>query len=440
MRERFDSIAGDLEALRHPTEAFTCHFCGEESDFIRLNGGRIRQAGSVHQAYLTIDWIEDRRHASGTVTISGDRAGDRERLRSMIERLREQRGHLPEDPHLFFPAEVRSTERIERGSLPDPAEAIDVIEDATGDADLVGLYACGPIHAGFADSRGQRNWHTVGTYHFDWSLYVEEDRAVKGGHTGTHWSPTDLARRIASARRATEAMRRPAVAVPPDGYRVYLSPEAVCEILGVLSWGGFGLRAAKTKTTPLLRMIEGDARLHPAIDLSENVIGGIAPAFQESGFLRPERVSLIERGVYRDCLVSPRSSAEYGVPCNGASRFEAPESIDMAAGELPVSEVLERLGDGIWIGNLHYLNYSDRPAARITGLTRFATFRVRGGEIEGPLRVMRFDDTIYRIFGESLSALTRERERIFDPGTYERRSTDSALVPGAIVEDFRLTL
>jgi hypothetical protein len=53
---------------------------------------------------------------------------------------------------------------------------------------------------------------------------------------------------------------------------------------------------------------------------------------------------------------------------------------------------------------------------------------------------MRFDETLYTILGSGLLALTREQEHLFDSSTYERRSQDSALLPGALVEGFTLTL
>ena len=47
--------------------------------------------------------------------------------------------------------------------------------------------------------------------------------------------------------------------------------------------------------------------------------------------------------------------------------------------------LLEELGDGLYINNVWYLNFSDRPACRITGMTRFACFWVEGGEIAYPV-------------------------------------------------------
>jgi predicted Zn-dependent protease len=98
------------------------------------------------------------------------------------------------------------------------------------------------------------------------------------------------------------------------------------------------------------------------------------------------------------------------------------------------------LDNGIYINNLWYLNYSDRAACRLTGMTRFATFWVEKGEIVAPLSVMRFDDTLYHILGEHLTALTAEREFIMETDTYENRSTSSTRLPGALVEKLILTL
>jgi predicted Zn-dependent protease len=94
----------------------------------------------------------------------------------------------------------------------------------------------------------------------------------------------------------------------------------------------------------------------------------------------------------------------------------------------------------VYANQLHYLNYSDRPGGRITGMTRFATFWVEDGRITAPLNVMRFDETLYRALGENLLGLTRQLEFIPSDSTYGGRSTASARTPGALIEAFRFTL
>jgi predicted Zn-dependent protease len=186
--------------------------------------------------------------------------------------------------------------------------------------------------------------------------------------------------------------------------------------------------------------VEEGVHLHPMITFRENTRDGVAPDFQGAGFIKPDQVTLIEAGAFRDCLVSPRSAKEYDVPTNGASGAEAPESVEMAAGDIARDDVLQQLETGVYINNLWYLNYSDRSACRMTGMTRFATFWVEGGIIQAPLSVMRFDESIYRMFGDHLLGLTAERDFILDAGTYHQRSTGSSRLPGALVEQFNFTL
>jgi predicted Zn-dependent protease len=440
MQDYFFSLADTITPLLRGDEVFLCNFAAEDSDFVRFNHGRVRQAGTVTQRELTLDLIAGRRHAAATSMLAGDFAGDRDRVALLVRDLRAKREQVPEDPHLLYATEVRSGTRRQPNRLPHGPDAVAEVLRVGEGRDLVGLYAAGGTYAGFANSLGQRNWSATYSYNVDWSFHLAGDKAVKTSYAGFTWSADGLERKAALAAEQLALLSRPVRTLAPGRYRVYLAPAAMFDLVELLGWGGFGLRAHRTKTTPLLRMIEGGARLHSGVTILENTAEGIAPDFQEAGFLRPARVTLIEHGVYRDCLVSPRSSLEYGVATNGATAGESPLSVDVAAGNLPLDRIVSRLGTGIFASNLWYLNYSDRSACRMTGMTRFATFWVDRGVAQAPLVPMRFDDTLYRMLGEQLVGLTQERELIFDADTYGRRSTRSARLPGAIVEDLTFTL
>lgn len=441
MQEYFYRLADELTTLLRGTEVYLCTFSGEESDFVRLNRNAIRQAGTVTQRFLSLTLIDGLRHASGTLSLAGSLDVDRPRLVTLLTTLRAQLPHLPEDPHLLYATEVHSSEHLGTNRLPEDSMAvIAAIQEAGRGLDVVGLYAAGGIYHGFANSLGQRNWFANYSYNFDWSLYSHGDKAVKQCYAGFVWDPHDFARRLEAATAQLAVLTRPPRTITPGRYRVYLAPAAVADILGLLSWGGFGLKDHRTKQTPLLRMTEEGVRLHPGVTIVENTRDGVAPNFQEEGFGKPDRVTLIAGGEFRDCLVSPRSAKEYGVPTNGASRSEAPESLEMLAGDIPAADILRHLDTGVYINHVWYLNYSDRTTCRITGLTRFATLWVEDGVIRAPLTVMRFDETLYRMLGEQLLGLTREREFLLDPSTYGARSTGSSRVPGALIADFSFTL
>jgi predicted Zn-dependent protease len=439
-RDNFEALADAMQGCLHGAEVFLCNFHSEDSDFVRFNRSEVRQAGHVQQRGVAVDLIEGQRHAAGFTTLSGDLDEDLARVRALFEDLRERRAALPEDPHLLYATDVRSTERVEPDRLPEGRAVVDQVQQAARGRDLVGIFAAGAIRAGFASSLGQRNWYETHTFNFDWSLYHAADKAVKTAYAGFDWEQAELERKLALAGEQLAVLEHPARTIGPGRYRVYLAPAALHDIVGMIGSEAFGLRARKTRQTPLLKLFEGEACLSPSFSLAEATADGVAPNFQEAGFLRPDRVALVENGQPRDLLISPRSAREFGVETNGASASEAPESLEVAAGSLPTTSVLSELHTGLWIGNVWYLNWSDRSACRTTGMTRFATFWVEDGRIQAPVNVMRFDETTYRVLGDKLVDLTAERDWILDADTYSARSTRSAQLPGALVDDFTLTL
>ncbi|MCZ6875385.1 MAG: metallopeptidase TldD-related protein [bacterium] len=440
MQDYFYALADLITALLYGQERYTCTFHGEDSDFIRFNRSAVRQPGTVTQRVLSGDLINGQRHTAGDIALSGDLEMDRDRLGDLITGLREKLPYLPEDPYLLYATEVHNSDHLGENRLPSCEDAVGAILEAGCGRDLVGIYAAGGIYAGFANSFGQRNWFADYSFNLDWSFYYQGDKAVKSAYAGFVWEQDDFEQKVSTAAEQLGVLRQTPKTIAPGRYRVYLSPSALYDILDTLSWGGFGLKDHRTKQTSLLRMIEEGIRLHPSVTLRENTRDGVAPNFQSAGFIKPEQVVLIDAGAFRDCLASPRSAKEYGVPTNGAANRESPESVDMAGGTVARDQVFEQLDTGVYINNVWYLNYSDRSACRITGMTRFATLWVAHGIIQAPLNVMRFDETIYRMLGEHLFGLTAERDLILDTGTYHQRSTSSGRVPGALIEDFTFTL
>ena len=76
----------------------------------------------------------------------------------------------------------------------------------------------------------------------------------------------------------------------------------------------------------------------------------------------------------------------------------------------------------------------------MTGITRIGCFIIENGKLTAPINTMRFDDSVYSMLGENLIGFTLKRELLIDSGTYEERSTSSARLPGALVNNFKMTL
>jgi len=438
LKEQFHALAARLEKTLKAGETLLCNLSAERSDFVRFNKALVRQAGSVEQSYLTLRLVRERRQASATIALAGN-GDDASLCTENLRQLRDALGDLPVDPWLLINEKPQSSATDRHGTLLPAQEVVEQALRFAKGKDLVGFYAGGTMYRGFANSLGQRNWHEVDSFNFDWSIYRQADQAVKTSYAGFGWSPVDFAARMQRAAEQVELLGLPVRKVEPGEYRAYLAPRALLDIMNLLTWGGFSARSRQTKQSPLLRMEEG-RRLAPQVTLTENIGDGVAPAFQPEGFIKPPVVTLISGGKLGDALVSPRSAKEYGLANNGASGDESPQSMDLAAGALAEADVLAKLGTGLYVSNLWYLNFSDRPAGRITGMTRFATFWVENGKIVAPVTPMRFDDSIYRILGESLVDLTRERELLPDSLTYGERQTSSARLPGALLSALRFTL
>ncbi|HEY8244468.1 MAG TPA: metallopeptidase TldD-related protein [Casimicrobiaceae bacterium] len=437
--QRFDTWVDAIRATLAPGERFVANLAGESTDFARLNRGKVRQAGSVEQDDLAIRLVRGARHAEHTLAMTGNAADDRAAIADAVLGLRSVLPDLADDPHLMLPDRVESSRTDRGGALP-PAEAVvDEVLDAAHGLDLVGFYASGPVWRGFASSEGQRNWHAAATFNLEWSLYDRADKAVKSAYAGFGWNADAFASRMAAARERLALVARPSKTLEPGRYRAYLAPSALDEIVGILGYGGFSARALETRQSPLARMRERE-RLDARVSIAEDTAEGVAPGFQAEGFSRPPRVGLVREGELVGALTSPRTAREFALEANGANAQEMPEAISMTGGDLDASDALAALDTGLWIGNLWYANYSDRPACRITGMTRFATFWVEHGRVVAPVDVLRFDDSVYRLLGSNLESLTKEPELMLSPDSYRSRRLASAKLPGALVREIAFTL
>jgi predicted Zn-dependent protease len=373
------------------------------------------------------------------MTLAGNASLDSQAAVDALAGLRSALPELADDPHLLLPSEVTNTRSVRGGNLPRSGEVIERVLDAAKGDDLVGFFASGPVYRGLANSEGQRNWHAVSTFNLDWSLYHRADKAVKSMYAGFEWSDDDFNRRMAGAREQLALIARPPKSLQPGSYRTWLAPSAMEEVASLLRWGAFSGRGVATKQSPLTRMQSGE-RLDPRVTIFEDFAGGVAPGFQSDGFTRPPRVPLIERGTLAGTLVSPRTAREFGVPTNGANAHESPEALAMEGGALNERDALAALDTGLYVGNLWYMNYSDRAACRMTGMTRFATFWVEGGRVVAPINVMRFDDTLYRMLGSHLVDLSAAPELMLSSESYGSRHLTSVRLPGVLISEMAFTL
>ena len=441
MKDYFQRIVLELFKNIQKDEFLIINFDAEESNFVRLNKARIRQPGNVRQISMSLSLSNrNKRNLKSFVRLNGDFNRDLATLIKTLNYLRRELPDLPKDPYLLFSKSVQSTEICDIEKTINDEENLDYIFSKVSGLDLVGIYSSGYIYTGLANSLGQFNWHSDYSFSFDYSIYNENNNAIKLNYSSKNWINDDFDYILNQGIEKLQILSQPPRSIKKGEYTVYLEPSALNEVIDMMSWGGFSYKANKIGTSPLHLLNKGERKLHPSVSITENIKDGISANFNADGFIKPDKINMISDGKFSESLTSPRSSLEYSVPHNASSTAEYPYSIDMNAGSISDDSILSTINNGLYISNLWYLNFSDRNNGRMTGLTRFGCFIIENGKLTAPINTMRFDDSVYSMLGENLIGFTSKRELLIDSGTYEERSTSSARLPGALVNNFKMTL
>jgi predicted Zn-dependent protease len=444
MKDWFEAIARWTAAAAHAGERIDANWYAECSDFVRFNRGRVRQCGSVLRTGVELRLVHDGRVARANVTLQGVPREDGARLDGQLSMLREAIADAQPDPWLLLDEEPLRSETFLSEPLPDPDELADAVLAAAADEDLVGFYMGGPMARGMASSLGHRHFHLSTSWSFDFSVYVSQgqarDKAVKSMAAGSVWDRAKLIRAVGEAAGQLAIVARPPRQLERGRYRVLLSPRANAELLGMIGWDGVSARAHLTGQSALARLRLGQARFDDRLTVIEDLQGAGVPRFQSEGFVRPAQVSLIEAGGFADWLCSPRTAREFSIASNAAASDEMPIALSVAPGDLADEQALAALDTGLAISNLWYLNHSDRQSSRVTGMTRFSTLWVEAGRPVAPVQVMRFDDSLFDLYGPQLIGLGRSAHWIADTSSYELRGFGGMRCPSALLAAMSFTL
>lgn len=439
MKDHYRFVTELLLASVSEGEDLVLSLEAEQSLFLRFNANKVRQNTWIEQAAFGLKLQKDRRTSTVKITLAGDRGLDEARARAALAELRAEIPQLPVDEHQVAVVNNGRSDQQHRGHLLGDEAIIDAICEAAEGTDMAGFYCAGPIISANRNSKGQDHWFAAENFFMDYSLY-DGPKAVKGCYAGSEWKTTAWQASLSQAKNQLSLLSRPVRDVPPGAYRAYLAPGAIAELLQTVSWGGFSYGGYRRGQSPLKKMVDENQSLSPKFTARENFDLGLSPVFNLNGEVSPTRLTLIEDGKLVNWLTSSRSAVEYGAPTNFAAESEGPRSLEVLSGTLLHGDVLKKLGTGLYLSNLHYVNWSDPQSARMTGMTRYACFWVENGEIVAPIKDLRFDVSLYDIWGQHLVEVTDFSETHPSTWTYEKRSLGGMRTPGMVVEGMKFTL
>ena len=439
MQNNFKNLSDQLFKLLDKNDTLTLSISGEKSHFCRFNQSKVRQIGDVVDTNLSLSIINNNRICHGGITLCNDSEVNMKKASVELNRLKQEVHQLPEDPFLVMPSKYDSLIEINSGKLLESKDVVQSLVPIIEDVDLSGIWASGNIYRGCSNSLGLFHWFETETYSFDFSMVTKDERMVKGTFSGTEWNQDKYENYMNKSKEKLVLLNRDSVKIDPGNYRTYIAPAGVSDILDMFSWNGVGESSIKQGQSALIKL-RNEANLSGCFSLEEDFTSGLVPRFNSVGEISPKVLNIIDNGILRNTLISSRTAKEYNLKSNYADDGEFLRAPKINSGDLKENDILESLGTGLYLSNLHYLNWSDNLGGRITGMTRYACFWVENGEIIAPIENMRFDDSLYNFFGNSLESIGSDLEFIPSVGTYGERSLGGNFCPGVLLNSFKLTL
>jgi predicted Zn-dependent protease len=440
MKQVFTQAADHLFSLLNKDEDLILNWLGEKSLFIRFNKSKVRQVSDVLQMELSMTLKFAETQSTLQIPISGDWQRDEGILEDGLRQLRSRVDSLPKLP--FYIAAVNNGEShsVYEGTLPDCSEYTEIICNEAANVDLAGILISGQCCRGNANSLGQKHWYESTSFCFDYSLYTDKEKAVKSAYSGTEFSQDEFVASLTEAKKNLQYMEIENKVLKPGKYKCYLAPAAVAEVLGTFSWGGGSQSKLQRGSSPLLPFKNEDKTFSPLFNLKEEFSLGLHPSFNDEGEVANETLDIFREGKIANLLTSTATAKEFDLESNFSNDSEGLRTPVIETGDLAKEDILKKLGTGLYISNLHYLNWSDFNKGRITGMTRFACFYVENGKIIAPIKDLRFDETLYNMWGENLLAITDFAETAVNTDTYFRRGLGGNSCPGLLINDFTFTL
>ncbi len=420
----------------------------EQSGFARFAGSE------VHQPTLIVNESLSLRVARGTRV--GSAAGNRldeEGLRELAARAEAAADASPEDPDFpglagaaALPQVAGHDEETATLGPDDQARLAALAIDAAGEMPVYGFFTSGNATLAVATSEGfaaeQSSTDAVAL-----ALAATDDASGYAEQTAWKVGEIDPA---AVAREAVDTAKRTrgASELEPGAYRAVLETYAIGELLQYFAFDAFSGLALLEERSYLAGRV-GEATLDEKISLADDALdpAGLPKQFDFEGVPK-QRVELVEQGVLRRAVWDLATAAKAGDSERSTGHAPPPAlrpwgplpfALSLAGGDAEsVAELVELVGEGIYITRLHYLGVIEPREGVLTGMTRDGTFRIRGGKIAEPLVNLRFTVAVPEVLAE-VPGLTRATKLANEAAFYDERFAYGALVPALATARFNIT-
>jgi predicted Zn-dependent protease len=247
---------------------------------------------------------------------------------------------------------------------------------------------------------------------------------------------------------AREAVRKTSkeepIQIEPGEYEVILEPYAVSELLSFLGYLGFHALAVQEGRSFFCNEF-GKKMVDEKVTIYDDGLDpeGLQVPFDFEGVPK-QKVTFFEEGVVKETTYDSFTAKKEGKQSTGHGLIAPntagpiPINLFMKEGNSSLEEMVRTVRKGIYVTRFHYTNVVEPMKAVITGMTRDGTFLIEEGEIKGPIKNLRFTESILKALSR-VSAISRDR-RICSEGTvYSRRFVTGTAAPAIKVDGFNFS-
>lgn len=380
----------------------------------RFAGSEITTSGGATDTTVTVTSTVGRKRASATTNVL-----DEASLRRTVDLAQRLAKLSPDDPEIMPElgpqnyAQVESYSQSIADLSPEAraAAAKRVIESARESGKAVGnLFVAGYLEANagaiaVGTSKGLFAYHQQTDVNLSTTVRTPDATGSGWASDGARdWSLIDPAALGRRAAQKAVASRKP-VAVEPGQYTVVLEPQAVGDLIPLLT-GSFGARANDEGRGTFSKRGGGTRQGETIADPRITLISDPAEAdirgrpFDAEGLPIRRRV-YIDKGVLKDFSYTRFWAQRRGVEATGGGGGGfgggggggGGGGLKMLGGTKSLDELIAGTDRGILVTHFFYIRFLDQRTVMLTGLTRDGTFLIENGKISKSVKNFRWNES-----------------------------------------------
>ncbi|HEX6535102.1 MAG TPA: TldD/PmbA family protein [Gemmatimonadaceae bacterium] len=300
----------------------------------------------------------------------------------------------PLGPQTYRPvnAYFESTARLTPGDRAGAALAALAPARTARDLQAAGFIITGESATALGNSTGLFAYHRTTSANYQLTVRTA-DGTGSGWAAADHpdWSEIDVQAVSARAIEKAKASRDP-VAIEPGRYTVILEPQAVGDLVQLVS-NYADARSADEGRSPFVKQGGGNKIGEKIVDDRVTILSDpadpqlLSQPFDGDGLPLGRQV-WIEKGVLKQLYYSRFWAKKQGKQATGA-----PQSIKMEGGTAAIEDMIRSTDRGVLVTRLWYLREVDPRTILYTGLTRDGTFLIENGKISKAVRNFRFNES-----------------------------------------------